>query len=177
MEQPKTYTIKQFKVGDFTDQNGNKWCDILFDEYASEPMRIVVKDPSQYTVGQKLYGHIETKESKAGKPYQRFYRDKQPDFHGGSSGGSAPAGKSSYVPKDEGLIMAQWALGRTYEKHGATPEALKDAKWLMRHIEEIKASKDEIQPTKRLDASPDPMNAVFNPDEYQGGTTDLPPGW
>lgn len=175
MEQSKEYTISQFKVGDFKDQNGNTWCDILFDEWKSEPVRIVVKDPSQYSVGQKIYGHMETKESKAGKPYLRFYREQRPDNSGGGySGGSS---KSTYVPKDEGSIMAQWALGRTYEKHGATPDALKDAKWLMRHIEEIKTSKDEIAPTQRLDASPDPMDAIHNSGEYQEDTTDLPPGW
>lgn len=176
MEQNREYTIKQFKPGDFTDQNGNKWCDILFEEFSSEPIRIVVKDPTAYSVGMKIYGHMEVKESKAGKPYTRFYRQQKPDYSGGTST-SVSGAKSNYTPKDEAAIMAQWALGRSYEKHGATPDALKDAKWLMRHIEEIKASKDEITPTSKLDTSPDPMDAVHGSGEYQGDTTDLPPGW
>lgn len=35
----------------------------------------------------------------------------------------------------------------------------------------------EKRKTAHFDTSPDPMNAIFNPDEYQDDTTDLPPGF
>lgn len=76
---PQLYTIKDFSVGDFKDPNGNTWCEVVFAEDPSEQYRWVVKDPVKVTLGTKVYGHIEEKTSKAGKPYNRFYRDKQED--------------------------------------------------------------------------------------------------
>lgn len=130
MEPSQEYTISFFKVGDFTDKNNNVWCEILFEEKSNEPMRIVVKDPSSYHVGQKLFGHVELKTSQAGKPYNRFYRDKRPDFepqgHIGVGTGQ-PIGafvpKKEWQPRDDKAIQAQWAIGQAVSMFNA--ESLK----------------------------------------------------
>lgn len=73
------FTVRDFKVGDFKDDNGNVWCNVVFEEQSSTQHRWVVKDPTTVHLGQKVYGHIEEKMSKANKPYTRFYRDKEPE--------------------------------------------------------------------------------------------------
>jgi hypothetical protein len=82
----KDYTVNQFKVGTFTDPNGNTWCDMAL-QGVGEPVKIVVKDPTKFHDGMELYGKIEEKTSKAGKTYLRFYREQKQD---------APAQGSTY---------------------------------------------------------------------------------
>jgi len=108
-EQPQIYEVSYFKVGDYKDANGNTWCNVLFKGRANEPLRWVVKDPSTISVGQTVYGHIETKTSQAGKPYQRFYRDQRPDPSQAPTGSSSG---SSWTPRDDMAIRAQWAIGQ-----------------------------------------------------------------
>jgi hypothetical protein len=103
---PQVYEVVAFKKGDFQDQNGNYWCDMAL-KGISEPVRIVVKDPTQFHDGMELYGHITDETSKAGKPYRRFRRDKQPDFH--ETAGGAPK-KSEWIPRDDSAIKAQFAI-------------------------------------------------------------------
>lgn len=106
-EQPKEYVISHFQAGDYKDSNGNTWCNVLFEGRQNEPIRWVVKDPSAFSVGQTVYGHVETKTSQAGKDYLRFYRDqKPPDEPQGRTGGS------SWQPRDDMAIRAQWAIGQ-----------------------------------------------------------------
>lgn len=87
------YEITEFRKGDFQDNYGNTWCDMVL-LGVGEPVRIVVKNPldEQYTVGNKLYGEIKEVTSKAGKAYKRFYREERPEqtqgFHGSNSGKS-----------------------------------------------------------------------------------------
>jgi hypothetical protein len=72
----KDYRISYFKDSDFKDMNGNTWCDVAF-EGVSEPAKIVVKDPSRFSVGMEVYGELKEATTKNGKPYQRFYREKK----------------------------------------------------------------------------------------------------
>lgn len=77
--QAKDYTIREFKAGTFQDQNGNLWCDMVLEENPSEPVRIVVKDPTKFSNGMKIYGKIKAMTSQQGKQYYRFFREKHPD--------------------------------------------------------------------------------------------------
>lgn len=74
----KDYKVNQFKPSDFRDQNGNYWCDMAL-AGVGEPVKIVVKDPTKFHDGMDLYGKIEEKTSKAGKPYLRFFREQKQD--------------------------------------------------------------------------------------------------
>lgn len=150
MENPREYTIKSFKVGDFKDNYGNTWCEILFEEWASEPIRVVVKDPATYSVGKKVYGHIEVKESKAGKPYNRFYTDKKPDGYQGSSKPSTPS--STGQSTDESIarsVALKAAVEYCVVKNG---DVLSVAETYLSWLQGVKP---------KLDLSPDPMDRVF----------------
>lgn len=131
------YTVLQFKKGDFQDNHGNYWCDMAL-EGVGEPVRIVVKDPMQYSDGMVLYGEVKEMTSKAGKPYNRFYREQRPDGASPTQTSLPKAQQSDQYWEDRNdAIKAQWALGRSYEKHGATPEAIKDAKWLFENASNV----------------------------------------
>jgi hypothetical protein len=110
------YEILQFKPSDFQDQNGNYWCDMAL-KGVSEPVKIVVKDPTQFKDGQSLYGHITDETSKAGKAYRRFRREKKADFH-------EKVGKKEWTPRDDMAIRAQWAIGQSMS-HFATKDEVK----------------------------------------------------
>lgn len=79
------YTLSSFQDSDFKDQNGNTWCTALFEEKSNEPIKWVVKDPTKVVVGQKYFGEVKEMTSKAGKPYLRFFREKNPDYQGGGN--------------------------------------------------------------------------------------------
>ena len=79
----KDYKVIEFKRGDWVDNFGNYWCDMAL-EGVSEPVRIAVKDPTQFESGQVLYGTIEHGNSKAGKPYLKFKRLKKEDGNAGT---------------------------------------------------------------------------------------------
>lgn len=81
------YTLTSFQDSDFKDQNGNTWCTALFEEKHNEPIKWVVKDPTKVVVGQKYYGEVKEMQSKAGKAYLRFFREKNPDYQGGGNKG------------------------------------------------------------------------------------------
>lgn len=124
LTQPQEYTVQTFKPREYKDQNDNTWCDVLFEEHRSEPITWVVKDPSSVDQGDKVFGHIETKTSQANKPYLRFYRDDPSQYSAAPTAKpeptiptSAPAktGGSSYVPRDDAAIRAQWAIGQSME--------------------------------------------------------------
>lgn len=129
------YTVLQFKKGDFQDAHGNYWCDMAL-EGVGEPVRIVVKDPMQYSDGMVLYGEVKEMTSKAGKPYNRFYREQRPEGQQ-SLPTNKPQQSDQYWEDRNDAIKAQWALGRSYEKHGATPDALKDARWLFENANNV----------------------------------------
>ena len=117
------YTIKQFKVGDF-ETNAGVWCDVVFEEDSSEPIRwVVAKDKVELVRdGATIDGEIVHAQSKAGKSYRRFYTDHQMQekkeraakFGGGFSSGSNQRGgtKREDQPRDDAAIQAQWAIGQ-----------------------------------------------------------------
>lgn len=105
------YTVLQFKKGDFQDAHKNFWCDMAL-EGVSEPVRIVVKDPTKYSNGMKLYGHITDEVSKAGKPYQRFRKAQQQES--GSQGSKSGQSDEYWANKDT-QIKAQWAIGQAIQ--------------------------------------------------------------
>lgn len=105
------YTISIFKVGDYKDNYGNVWCEVAF-EGVSEPARWSMKPESteKYSVGTKVYGHIEDATSQAGKPYNRFKTDQRPDDSEGSKTDFKPAVNSWNDPKKEDAIARAVAL-------------------------------------------------------------------
>jgi hypothetical protein len=102
------FKIRSFDVGKepFVDDHGNTWCTVVFEEIG-EPIKWVVKDPSSVTVGDTVYGRIEDKTSKAGKPYQRFYKEQREESHTGATQ-DAPV---DWDDKNR-TIRAQWAIGQ-----------------------------------------------------------------
>lgn len=100
------YTLTSFNPGDFQDPHGNTWCDAAFQGIA-EPVKMVVKDPTQYKEGQVVYGEITIATSRAGKPYNRFKRQQKPD----QEQGYAPkSDKKEWQPRDDMAIRAQFAI-------------------------------------------------------------------
>lgn len=88
-------------------------------------------DSPQPTKGDTVYGDIQETEYGA-----KFKSVKKPFSSGGK-----------FQPRDDAAIQAQWALGRSYEKHGATEEAVKDAQWLFNKIALIKGTKPVVTDT------------------------------
>lgn len=109
------YKVLQFKKGDFQDDHGNYWCDMAL-EGVGEPVRIVVKDPTQFHSDMTLYGTIEDKVSRAGKDYLKFKREKreeQTEFHDRAGGQKAPQTQDDgYWDDKNAQIRAQWAIGQ-----------------------------------------------------------------
>lgn len=112
------YTLKDVQVSDFRDPHGNSWLNVAFEEFG-EPVALVVKDPSKFSVGYKLDGEIKAVTGKSGKTYNRFFRDKPQDFNGGQASGEKkyqPGDgnwkKKEFVPRDDHAIQAQWAIGQ-----------------------------------------------------------------
>jgi hypothetical protein len=172
----QTVTVKDFKIGDFKDQNGNTWCEVEFEEFPGKQIKWVVKDPTKVRMGDKVYGHTEQKTSKANKPYLRFVRDQNPDKPvGGSSGGT----RGNYQPKDEHAIAKAVALKASVDFHASaakkdTNTVLADADMFLTWLETEKDA-DVKMP---LDTSPDPMDAVhsnnpMNEPVYSGESVDL----
>lgn len=109
---PQEYEVVQFKKGDFKDQNGNFWCDMAL-KGVGEPVRIVVKDPTQFHDGMTLYGRITEEVGKtSGKPYQRFRREKRDDETRTYSQSAGTTTKKEWQPRDDDAIRAQWAIGQ-----------------------------------------------------------------
>lgn len=116
----KEYKVLQFKKGDFQDPHGNFWCDMAL-EGEGEPVRIVVKDPMQYSDGMTLYGHITDETSKANKPYKRFRRESKPDVTY-TKQGSQEKPTDEYWADKQAQIRAQWAIGQAVRYVGIVEE-------------------------------------------------------
>lgn len=100
------YEVLDFKKGIKQDDYGNYWCSMAL-KGVGEPVSIAVKDPTQFSTGMTLYGTVENKVSRAGKDYLKFKREKKEEV---SSPGE-PA-KTSWQPRDDMAIRAQWAIGQ-----------------------------------------------------------------
>lgn len=128
---PQDYTVKDFKVGNFKDQNNNTWCNVVFEEEPGSQHTWVVKDPSKVYLGQSVYGHITEETSKAGKTYTRFRKDQKPDgggFNVGNTG--SPVGSSGAArqfkadPEKQASIEAQFSIKTAIEYlHNTDPKA------------------------------------------------------
>lgn len=105
------YIVEDLRVGDFKDNHGNTWCDVVFKE-VGEPVKWVLKDPSKVQVGDSVYGLIEEKESKAGKTYKKFKR------------GQKPEGEVDWDRKDA-MIRYQWAYREALAHFDRTDKKVK----------------------------------------------------
>lgn len=110
----KDYEITHFKAGDFQDNFGNYWCSMAL-KGVGEPVKIAVKDPTQFHEGMSLYGLIETKPARSGGEYLKFKRmqreeGQQPIVSVASA--QTPA-KKEWSPRDDSHIRAQWAIGQS----------------------------------------------------------------
>lgn len=108
------YTLKSLKISDFKDDHDNTWCDAIFAEYG-EPVKWVLKEPLSIREGVKYFGHVEVKTSKAGKPYNRFYRDKLPETAPATTGAG-----STWVESPE----KQESINRSVSLNNAVLSAL-----------------------------------------------------
>ena len=72
------YTVEDVRIGDFKDDHGNTWTDVVFKEIG-EPVKWVMKDPSKVKPGDVVYGSINEQTSKAGKTYLRFKKEQKPE--------------------------------------------------------------------------------------------------
>ena len=106
------YEIVGFEATDFKDPHSNYWCNIAL-KGVSEPVKIVVRDPTKYAVGQKIYGKITDETSKAGKAYRRFRREAQPEATPQQQGKPTD---EYWADKDAG-IKAQFAIKASIQYH------------------------------------------------------------
>lgn len=106
----KEYEITALDVGrePFVDQNGNTWVTTVF-MGVGEPVKWVVKDPTKFKVGDKVYGSITDEKSKAGKPYLRFRREKAPEV---TYTQQQDKPSPEYWDNKQSQIKAQWAIGQ-----------------------------------------------------------------
>jgi hypothetical protein len=156
---PQDYEILQFKKGDFQDNFGNYWCDMALKGFG-EPVRIAVKDPAQFEAGQTLYGTIETKQSRAGKEYYKFNRQKKEDEPYGSQKSNTTSGKKDWQPRDDNAIRAQWSIGQAMTHFAAKEEVKladveKLAKALYVMVDRVKQDGIATEP----DISPEELQA------------------
>lgn len=122
------YTVTQFQPSDFRDDHGNTWCDMVL-QGIGEPVKIVVKDPNSITTGAVLYGTVKEMTSKAGKQYNRFYREQRPE---------QAQGGSKYEPRADHHeeIKAQWAIGQAVQMTIGFAQVNKEVNYSERYIEE-----------------------------------------
>lgn len=161
----ETYKIKDLKVSDFQDPNGNTAVNMAL-EGVGEPVTIFVKDPTKMHEGDELYGNIVEKTSRAGKPYQRFYKEQKEDSNFQKKDYQAPA-KKEYQPRDDCAIQAQWAIGQAVQvfvngqiEHESIEAQAKD---FFAMIDRVKIGKADAEP------SDDEMNDAIK----NGTNTDL----
>lgn len=131
------YTVKSIKTTGQQDNNNNDMLWVNFEGIQDAALMFAQKHPE---VEGKEYGEITTEKGKtSGKEYLRFRRKQREDgFHA-----QAPTQKKEWQPRDDEAIKAQWALGRAYEKHGATETAIKEASWLIEAVDRVKHPKAE----------------------------------
>lgn len=108
----KEYTVRIFKIGDFQDNFGNTWCDVVF-EGEGEPVKWVLKDPTKVSEGDKVTGDIQEKTSKHGKAYLRFYKEQQDTRPAPKVKGQS----DEYWAEKDLTIRAQWAIGQSIQLH------------------------------------------------------------
>lgn len=124
------YELIDLKVSDFEDNFSNKWCEATF-KGVSEPVKWVIKDPSSVTLGVSYYGEIKGMTSKAGKPYNRFYRAKPEDTPQKAT--QSQSKTLDYEPSTN----ARWAIGMAYRAYvQVTGSVDGSGEFPFKHIEE-----------------------------------------
>jgi hypothetical protein len=177
----KDYEVVQFKKGDFQDNYGNFWCDMVL-RGIGEPVRIVVKDPTQYHDGMTLYGTIESKVSKAGKGYLRFKKvEKEETPPLSPTGGTT---KKEWTPRDDESIKAQWAIRTAVEmfrnwnkERPELEEVEKTAKEFFSMIDRVKTPGPKIvdgMSAEQIASQFGNPDEVFNPGEEPISLSDIP---
>lgn len=143
------YEVLQFKKGDFQDNYGNYWCDMAL-KGVGEPVRIAVKDPTQFQDGMTLYGSVETKTSKAGKEYLKFKREEREEDPDQQT--DKPKQSDEYWEDKNLAIKAQWAIGQAIKLQTAFSQQKNDpaslrssevedtAKYLFKMVARVKAT-------------------------------------
>lgn len=137
------YELSAFDTGKepYVDQHGNTWCTAVF-VGEGEPVKWVVKDPTQVKIGNSYYGTITEEKSKAGKPYLRFRREKVPE---GSTGPSSDKPTEEYWENKQAQIKAQWAIGQAVQLHIAvTANGGEEAQGIEATAKELFAMVDRV---------------------------------
>jgi hypothetical protein len=125
-ETPKEYEITEFTVGTLKDNYGNTWCTAIFENEHSEPVKIVVKDPSKYSVGMKLWGHIKFMTAKSGAKYFRFYRAERPEQEPAKQNQTTDKPTPEYWSNKDQTIRACWAIGKSVDINGNDAEKVEE---------------------------------------------------
>ena len=136
------YELVDLRISDFKDDYGNSWVDAAF-QGVSEPVKWVVKDPDTLKVGQKYYGRIDVKTSKAGKTYNRFYKEQKED----TPGTPENASKEESIHRSVALQQAvAYTIGHKLPEKGVTELADTFYDWLVGKVEpeEAKLSSEDL---------------------------------
>lgn len=88
-------------------------------------------------------GDIEVYENDNGKVYIRKAKKEDTPQEPGSN---ATTTSKAWQPRDDDRIAAQWALGRSYERNGATEIAISEAQWLFNNLDRVKGSSESTNP-------------------------------
>jgi hypothetical protein len=158
----------------FLDRNGNQWVNVLFEGYASEQTKWVMRPESvgKYHVGDTVYGRLEEPE---GKNYKRFYKEQKPDAPQGGGSSAASGGKPAYQPKDEHAIAKAVALKAAVDILSKEQLEVKTPGAVTGLADKFLAWLEGEQPKPSY--GPDPMNSVHNENPLGDGEPDLPAGW
>jgi hypothetical protein len=138
MAEYKVLKVSQEPPREHTGDYGTTYYIKVMLEGHDRPVSIGKKDPNALKAGDVVSGTITETQYDADK----FTAEKK-QFGGG--------GHNSQ-PRDDEDVRIQWALGRSYEKHGASDEALKDAKWLLDSHDKLKGKEVVTEAPKGYEA-------------------------
>jgi hypothetical protein len=177
----QNYKIKHLDAGKepFMDRNGNTWINVLFEEASSEPIKWVVKDMSKFTIGQTVYGRIETPE---GKSYKRFYREPQPDTpanNQSSAGNALTSTTSSYDSTQESIARSVALKAAVDLMPGASPPAVLGVAgdflhWLQQNSNTSKKEKSNVAQSNDKEDDKAVDTYINQAESYEGNPDDIP---
>jgi hypothetical protein len=82
--------VKEIVDANYTDQNGNLYFRIRFEENPEVEGMIAIRPGASLKVGDEMFYSAETRRNKNNKEYIRFHREKDPsapEYNGGKKGG------------------------------------------------------------------------------------------
>lgn len=172
----QAYIIKEHRVSDFKDPNGNTAVNLALEGYG-EPVTIFVKKPEYMKDGDELYGNIKQVKSQSGKEYNRFFKEKREDFAGG--GHASP--KREYQPRDDKAIQAQWAINQGREAallESDDPNYYAEVKDIAIHfflmIDEVKAAEPKPLDSWDVKKEADKITPADSDDDKPVDMSDIP---